>query len=405
MKILIISKIFPNSLEPHFGTFVFDETKALSKIHEVQVVAPIPWFPEVKFFKTWYKYSQMPMHEFIENIPVYHPTYLVTPKIGRMFYGYFLQQGLKKTIEEIHSQFKFDLILVHYAYPEGLAAAYFSKKYNCPLVLKIHGSDINIDVNYWGRRIGVIKALNAAHVIFAVSEALKRKIVTLGIPSTKIQRLYNAVDAGFTVQDQTLCRQQLNLLPDKKYILFVGNLIPIKGISNLIEAFHQYLIEGNSDVNLLLIGTGPLRSFLQQKIENLNLEDRITLVGARPHAEIPIWMNACDLLCLPSYNEGFPVTLIEARACGLPFVASCVGGIPELVTTTDSDLLVPPGDINALGMALKQKLSGLKSSPSVRISRFNRTWKDVAEEMTEVFMTINQCQGDHETLCYFNNRY
>jgi len=60
MKILVISKIFPNALEPNFGTFVFDETKALSKIHEVRVVAPVPWFPEVKFFKNWYAYSQIP---------------------------------------------------------------------------------------------------------------------------------------------------------------------------------------------------------------------------------------------------------------------------------------------------------------------------------------------------------
>lgn len=388
MKILIISKIFPNSLEPHFGTFVIDETKALSKIHEVEVVAPVPWFPAVKGFKSWYKYSQIPAHESIENISVHHPAYLVTPKIGRMFYGYFLRQGLKKTIARIRSTFKFDLILAHYAYPEGLAAAYFSKKYHCPLVLKIHGSDINVDANYWGRRIGIKKALHAAEVIFPVSEALKEKIAALGIPSAKLLRLYNAVDAGFTVQDQKHCRQQLNLPMDKKFILFIGNLIPIKGIPNLIEAFHRHILPAHPDVDLLLIGAGPLKAALQEKIENLHLGDRIKLIGARPHAEIPIWMNACDLLCLPSYNEGFPVSLIEARACGLPFVASRVGGIPELVSSTDSDLLVPPGDIDALGKALKQKVSGLKSSPSVRISLFNRTWKDVAEEMTKVFKTI-----------------
>ncbi len=390
MKILVISKIFPNALEPNFGTFVFDETKALSKIHEVRVVAPVPWFPEVKFFKNWYAYSQIPKEEIIENIPVSHPTYLVTPKIGRSFYGYFLRQGLKKTIEKIRVEFKFDIIIAHYAYPEGLAAAYFSKKYNCPLILKIHGSDINVDINYRARKIGVVKALRAADVILSVSEALKDKIIQLGIPAAKVFRLYNAVDSGFSVQDQKMSRQKLNLLPDKKYILFIGNLIPIKGISNLIDAFEKYILKEFSEVDLVIIGAGPLRSELEKKIEKINSGNRIRLLGVRPHSEIPAWMNACDLLCLPSYNEGFPVTLIEARACGLPFVASRVGGIPELVTPVDSDRLVPPGDIDALGKALKQKISESMLSEITRISRFARTWKDVAGEMTKIFIKVRQ---------------
>jgi glycosyltransferase involved in cell wall biosynthesis len=354
------------------------------------VVAPVPWFPEVKFFKNWYSYSQIPKEEVIENIPVSHPTYLVTPKTGRSFYGYFLRQGINNTIEKIHAEFKFDIILAHYAYPEGLAAAYFSKKYNCPLILKIHGSDINVDINYRGRKIGVVKALRAADVILPVSEALKDKIIKLGIPAAKVLRLYNAVDSDFSVQDQKMSRQKLNLLPDKKYMLFIGNLIPIKGITNLIDSFEKYILKDTSEVDLVIIGAGPLRSELEKKIEKINSGNRIRLLGARPHSEIPAWMNACDLLCLPSYNEGFPVTLIEARACGLPFVASRVGGIPELVTPGDSDLLVPPGDIDALGMALKQKISELKPLEVTRISRFARTWKDVAEEMTKIFKKVSQ---------------
>lgn len=384
MKILVFSKIFPNALEPHFGTFVFDETKALAQIHEIQVVAPIPWFPEFKFFKNWYTYSQIPEKESIDNIPVYHPTYLVTPKFGRAFYGHFLWMGLQNTIERIHNEFKFDLILAHYAYPEGFAAAQFSKKYNCPLILKIHGSDINVDANYWGRRIGVVKALRAADMILSVSEALKDKIIKLGIPAAKVRRLYNAVDSNFTVLDQNLCRQKLNLSPEKKYILFIGNLIPIKGIQNLIDVFQKYLLNENPEANLLIIGAGPLRKLLEKKIEKINSGNRISILGARPHSEIPVWMNASDLLCLPSYSEGFPVTLIEARACGLPFVASRVGGIPELINPEDTDLLVPPGENDALGRALKQKLNDLKFSQGPRVSHFTRTWRNVAEETSAI---------------------
>lgn len=380
MKILIISKIFPNRQEPTFGTFVFDETAELSKSHEVMVVAPVPWFPRWKIFRRWYLFSQIPLREKVGNIAVEHPRYLVFPKIGRSLYGisYFL--GIRKTVEKIWQQFQFDAIIAHYAYPDGYAAAFLRSKYKRPLLLKVHGSDINEDILYRARRFGVLAALRKADRIIAVSQALQGKLLVIGIPDEKVKVIPNGINnSTFKMMDQMQCRRELALAPDKFYILFVGNLVPVKGVTLLIQAFHQFIEFGNSDVELLIIGDGRLRLSIEQAIDDKNLNQYVTMLGKKPHDQIPKWMNASDLLCLSSNNEGYPVVLIEAKSCGLPVLATNVGGVREIID--HNDFIVPPADIDALAFGLREMVKKVKQQPHGRVAMFFRSWKDVAVEM------------------------
>src|SRR5439155_27155037 len=99
------------------------------------------------------------------------------------------------------------------------------------------------------------------------------------------------------------------------------------------------------DVDVIFVGSGPEKITAGQ------------CVGARPHEEIPVWMNASDVLCLPSLNEGLPNVALEAMACGLPVVASRVGGVREIVQEGENGSLVPPSDAGALAAALRAALA------------------------------------------------
>ena len=100
----------------------------------------------------------------------------------------------------------------------------------------------------------------------------------------------------------------------------------------------------------------------------------VFLLGARPHEEIPFWMNACDTLCLPSLSEGLPNVVLEAMACGLPVIASRVGGVPEVVSDGVNGFLVPPSNPEALADALQRALATKWDRESIRASVSHFDW-------------------------------
>ena len=135
----------------------------------------------------------------------------------------------------------------------------------------------------------------------------------------------------------------------------MGILIPIKGTIHLINAFAD-IIKQRNDLLLVIIGSGPLRSGLESRVQALNLDDYIRFLGFVPNQELVFWFNAADLFVLPSLGEGFGITIIEALSCGLPIVASDIGGILEIINENELGILVPPGDTKKLSNAILQAL-------------------------------------------------
>jgi len=120
----------------------------------------------------------------------------------------------------------------------------------------------------------------------------------------------------------------------------------------LLDAFAQL---DRPAVRLLIVGDGPMRPFIEDKVNELGLRDRVILAGQRNDPER--WMQALDVFCLPSYaNEGVPQAVLQAMACGLPIVTTPVGAILEAVRNDESALVVPPKDANALANSLQRLL-------------------------------------------------
>ncbi len=136
--------------------------------------------------------------------------------------------------------------------------------------------------------------------------------------------------------------------------------MPVKGLDVLIQAC-SLLAEAGTQFTCYLIGEGPMRTTLERQIAHSGLAGQIRLVGTRPNGQLPDWFRAANLFVLPSRSEGLPTVLLEALASGTPFVATRVGGIPELATLGPCRL-VRPEDPRQLAQAIRLSIDEDKAS-------------------------------------------
>jgi len=178
-----------------------------------------------------------------------------------------------------------------------------------------------------------------------------------------------------------------------KVVLFVGNLVPVKGSDLLIEAFAKMIRKSEdggprtedgrqrTEANLVVIGDGLMRKRLQVRANELGVADCVHFLGSRPHQEIALWMNAADVLCLPSRSEGMPNVLLEAVAGGLPFAAADVGACSEIHRQYGGGVIFKPEDAGSLEAVLADCLAGRYKE---RSSRAVRTWSDSARDIVDL---------------------
>ena len=358
LKVLIITNLFPNNKEPNRGIFVKQSTVELTTLCDVRVIAPVPWFPfKGKVFSRWSLGAEVVAEEEISGIKTYHPRWLVIPKILRSMYGYFFFFSILSSVSKIRKEYDFDIIFGPWIYPDGFASVLLSRRLKKPVVLQALGCDVNLYTKYPLRRLAIKWALNNSGRIIVVSNPLKENIVALGIKESKIAFIPNGVDTAiFKPMNQLDCRNKLHLSADKKIILFIGSLEEVKGILYLIDAFKKLTSTSNMDVHLLMIGTGSLRAEIEKRITELSLRDRITLVGEIAHHDLPLWINASDVLCLPSIREGMPNVVLEAFGCNKVVIATRVGAIPDMMTSEDLGIMVEARNPEALKAAFLEVL-------------------------------------------------
>lgn len=406
MKVLVLSHMYPYALEPTFGLFVHDQVKELARRCEVIVVSPTPLSPPAlrRLRPRWARYASKPSQATLDGIAVHYPRYLNPPgkhgfPLSAVFYGWAIR-GLAARLK---NTFGFDLIHAHAICPDGFAAARIGRTMGAPVVCTIHGGDINV---YPDRtrltRLVTAKAVCSVDAIVTVSAALEENTLALGAPKRAIRVIPNGVDLKrFAPIDKQQARAELGLPQDARILVFASRLDGAKGLSHLLAALRRMLSRGKHCL-LVLLGEGPYREHLEQQANQLGLQDCLIFAGLRPHAEVARWMSACDLVVQPSLNEGSPLPVYEALACGRPVVASRVGGIPELIVSDDYGLLVPPADPEALGDAL---LCGLeKVWDTERIERHGQryTWGRVADQLIglyeEVLASHRDSRGAHAGL-------
>jgi glycosyltransferase involved in cell wall biosynthesis len=254
-----------------------------------------------------------------------------------------------------------DCVLCHWVLPTGPATALAAAILRVPLVLVAHGSDINT----YARRSGFFRALVRwtllrARRVLAVSRVLEDTLVVdFDLPPTRVGWLPMGVDGSLFLRprgnpktERRDARRTLGLEVERRTVLFVGDLVTAKGVKELLAAW-RLLEKRGVDAQLVLAGDGPLR--IDTTTKNGNRAPRF--IGRVNQGDLARWYRAADLVVLPSHGEGMPVSLMEALQCGVPVVATTVGGIPELLEHGRLGRLVPPGDSAALARGLGELLT------------------------------------------------
>ena len=396
MRALIVTNLFPNRVEPDRGVFNAQQFAQLAKRCDLTIVAPVPWFPKAACPHTnlvgvgawlrrvaprWSSYARVPDAETLGGIPVHHPRHLVIPNVARALYGWLFFLGVRRTVWRLHRQRPCDVILATWAYPDVFGAALLARRLRRPLVAKVHGSDLHLFARGPIRRRLIAWALRQADAVVAVSEPLREALVRLGVNPSRIALIPNGVDRErFRSKDRREAREALGLAPEGRRIVFVGNLVPVKGPDVLLEAMRRL----PGDVRVSFVGDGMLQEELVRMAQADGLGGRVQFAGRRPHAEIPLWLCAADVMCLPSRSEGCPNIVLEALACGRPVVATAVGAIPELLQSGECGILVPPQQPAALAEALTRSFEQPWSPEQIRRAVMARGWEESAGRLAEL---------------------
>jgi glycosyltransferase involved in cell wall biosynthesis len=193
--------------------------------------------------------------------------------------------------------------------------------------------------------------MRAAAYVVTTGEALKRQMVERnGFRPNRIESVPTGMDAGrFRPGERKASRAKFGLPQDKTLVGIIATLRSWKGHAFLIEAMTRL----PEHIELVIVGDGPQRQALEQKIARLGLQGRVHMQGQQ--ADVLPWLRALDIFALPSYaNEGVPQALLQAMLVELPCVTTPVGGIPEIAEHERTALLVAPRDPGALAAAIER---------------------------------------------------
>jgi glycosyltransferase involved in cell wall biosynthesis len=351
MHLLFITNVFPNRYQPTKGVFNLDMARALARDHEVCVVSPVSWVDEWRAWRTGGPAPGRDRCADLNGIEVHYPRYYYPPKVLREHYGRFLWSSTRGTIQRLARSHSPDAVLSYWVHPDGEAAIRAARSAGVPAVVMVGGSDVLVLTSDRSRRRSIQNVLRAANAVVTVDRDLEGKVRELGVPSEKIHVVHRGVDpARFNPGDRAEARRRLGVPVEDRALVWVGRMVEVKGLDVMLEACALLRARGIG-FRLYLVGDGPLRSSLEARSRAQGLSKAISFVGCRPHDQLADWYRAADLTVLPSRSEGIPNVLRESLACGTPFVASRVGGIPE-IADDPANRLVPPGNPTALAEAI-----------------------------------------------------
>jgi glycosyltransferase involved in cell wall biosynthesis len=348
----------------------------------VDVRAVIPWFPGASVFARWSsagRCAKVPAQETVDGVTVRHPRFLFVPKLGAALAPDLYVASLWPGLRALRG--KVDVVLGCWAFPDGVAAIRLAGMLGAASVVKVHGSDLNVLARQEPFRRVMTRTLPKVGRLVAVSRPLAETAVELGVPAERVEIVRNGLDREvFRIRDRAAMRAELGIHPGARWILYVGGLHRTKGVADLLEAFDR-LAPACADLHLALVGDGPEAALVRQAAERH--PGRVVMAGALPAERVARWMGACDVVTLPSWNEGTPNVILEAFASGRRVVATRVGGIPDLVDSPELGTLVDARDVPALAEALA-RAAHASYDPEPLTAAAPYGWPESAARLLEV---------------------
>ena len=386
-NILVVTTLYPNSVQFRHGIFVETRVKHLNETGKfnIKIIAPIPWFPfKLKYFPIYSKLIDIPNCELREGIEVYHPRYIVIPKVGMWLTPFFLGFCILSQIKKLKKQedYSFDFIDAHYYYPDGVAAALIASWLNKPLAITARGTDINLIPNFTLPRKMILWASKVARFNLAVSSALRNKMLEIGVDESTIHVLRNGVDLKlFAPLNRDFLRKKWQI--NSKLLISVGNLIELKGHHLVIGA-----LELLPDYQLFVVGGGEWEENLKIKAQNSGVHDRVKFLGEVLQQQLTELYNCADALVLASSREGWPNVLLEAMACGLPVIATNVGACSDMIKAPEAGVLCLERSSKGIAFAVNKLFANYPDRKKTRLFAEGFSWDETTAYQVRLFSDI-----------------
>jgi teichuronic acid biosynthesis glycosyltransferase TuaC len=394
VKVLFITNLLPYSHNPARGIFVTNRLKTMQSFNMdfdvygiiskdsfgIKLLKKILSIPSVNSSDSFYE---------IDGIKYKYAVF--SRSLGDVFNSRVLKKNnqikdSKEVAEDLFDKIKdneFNIIHAHGMYepPAGLVAKLLSQKLSVPYVVTSHGSDINLAMPK-AKELYVDVLENAAKVIF-VSNALLNKAKSFGYAGENSVVIPNGIEPDvFKPLDKEKIREELGL--SKKVVGFVGGLKKVKRADKLPEIFSY--ISSIYDTEFLVVGDGELREDIENECKKRRL--KVKFVGSVSHEDVPYYMNAMDVMILPSRNEGFGAVVIEAQGCGVAVVGSGNGGIPEAIG--DGGIVVEEGENfeKRFAESVVKLLENPIDGSYLRNRALGFSWENIVEKEIEVYNEV-----------------
>ncbi len=358
MKLFIIPSWYPTEIHPESGSFFRDRASILRK-NGIEIIIGSPVTHSLKDF---FRFSHNNTIQVDINGEL--PTYLlesinIFPKMEKLFFKRYKKSAITIFNKLLETHGLPDLVMIHSSLWAGGALGEILNKNDIPFVLTEHLKEFLIPNGFSTFQKNIIhNTYSMASQILLSSSPLKNAISkNFNTHKSKLNLLPNPVDENlFTL------RKVPNINP-QFIIVCISLFRPEKRIDLVLESFNN-LVHSGIKAKLKLIGDGPLKHEIENKIQKLGISDLVELPGYLPQKRIIDELHNSHFLVLPSDIETFGMVLVEAQACGLPVVATDCGG-PKDIVTAESGILVTPGSVSGLAGGMKKLIRSFdKFDPS-----------------------------------------
>ncbi len=363
MRVLVVSHLYPSESSPSRGIFVAEQVGALLRQGiTVDVLSAryddAPPMPNADASGLRVRFIQLPWRGLVPSV------LNVVSAATR----------LRGAIRNQLGASRYDVVHAHYAMPDGVAAIRATRGLGLPVVITLHGSDVNVQLRRPVVGAFLARALSAAERMVCVSPAMLDGVGRLKEGCTFIPNGYNARDISYEES------------AERDAILFVGGLNPVKNPDVLIRAYAAEHARLGCD--LLVAGDGPMMPTLRVLAEKLGVSGRVHLLGNVEHSSLRGLYARATIAVLPSSSEGMPVSALEALASGVPLVCTRVGALPALVKERENGLLIPTRDVDALADALLRAVGTSWDRGRIARDPALLTWDGVAEKLIALYEDV-----------------
>lgn len=392
MNILALSYLFPNRAQPEYGVFVFNRLMALREHCNLKVIAPVQWYPLIRRLLPARRGGAVPPRDELGGIEVRHPRFPVIPRYLKWLDAVSYLLAVRPVAADLRrgASFEFDLIDVHWTYPDILAGYVLARSSGRKFIVTVRGREaLYLGENSIRRRI-VARLLRKADFVVALSAELRALVLGLGVAPERCRVVLNGVDLSrFHPEERECSRRRLGLPPGRRIIVSVGSLIERKGHHELVRIMPG--LSASGDVDLFIVGganpEGDYSSVLRAMIAGLGLAN-VHLVDKVEHEALPDWYNAADLFCLATRGEGCPNVVLEALACGTPVVVTDVGAVGELVVEGENGFLLRPDELCSLEATVRAALDRNWDRERIAAGMNGWGWSSCAAQVIDIYRTV-----------------